>query len=95
MIGRGGILHHMIAALLRTRSGSFADIDATTNAVMEAFRRQNCVSELLHEEGNGPINVHRRPVRVYEAVAVDASTVRRLVHWFESGDKDVDDKARS
>ena len=56
---------------------------------------QRCVTELLHEEGNGLIDIRRRSVRVYEADVVETGTVRRWVRRFESGDRDVHDKARS
>ena len=62
---------------------------------METRQKQRCVIEFLHKEGNAPIDIHRRLQKVYGMDAVDASTVRRWVRRFESGESDVEDKARS
>ena len=62
---------------------------------MYVRQKQRCVIEFLHAEEIEPINIHRRLVNVYGADAVDVSTVRRWVRRFQSGDRDVSDKARS
>ncbi|XP_069998815.1 protein GVQW3-like [Penaeus vannamei] len=62
---------------------------------MDARQKQRCVIEFLHAEGVGPIDIHRRLVRVYRAEAVDVSTVRRWVRRLRSGDRDLSDKSRS
>ena len=56
---------------------------------MDVRQKQRCVIEFLHAENIEPINIHRRLVNIYEADAVDVSTVRRWVRRFQSGDRDV------
>jgi hypothetical protein len=62
---------------------------------MKVCMQQRCVSEFLHAEKIARNDINQRLLRVYGDRTVDASTVRRLMARFNSGDSELKDKPRS
>ena len=62
---------------------------------MHGRQKQRCIIEFLHVEEIEPINIHRDLVNGYGVDAVDVSTAKLWFRRFQSGYRDVSEKARS